>query len=514
MPVRNRNRIYVDTTKNPNEGVSVADVQMLCPVTIKRTVNGVVERRNSCDVGVLCGGKVGDIVPDNEGGQSWQISSRIDIAMWAKFRPIEYKSNGLNGLPVVKKITDAQRQDVYYGIINIPVWSTNGGNRKIGHMLNFWSGFNAGSPGDTSNVNNPWITTLKTNPLGVTSFTDTNEVPAEGRKGYWKMMLPISAFRLSDFVSSEDPYNKGYFRRAKPPIGNLTKTDLVVTAKGLLAVLFEKNEEGVSDGLTIKYEDLKCYGSTLGYNMYFGAAFCQLDASGQPTGLFYYVTQDTSMVSFQQMGSHVYLIFTNENIEGRYLVFPFLSRDALLPNTSQTGNSPVIIPSTAQTDEEPMGSYYKALTDTEKTGVFIALMQPQEVNISIKKAKVNINSFLIYSVAATQDRIISWRLELTNSEGNVQRFYDAEFTFFGSDGYTPLFTFTLSSQYIGSTAVLQGSRNILSSYTVSPSQVVSVRVIINVVQGTSDPIYFKEQTSSVTANSGVITDPTPTPTPD
>ena len=80
--------IYYDSPTDPNLGVSIADVQWAVPVTIKRTVNGVEESRSSSDLGVLCGGKTGDTVPDNGGGTAWRISARVNINKWATFKPM------------------------------------------------------------------------------------------------------------------------------------------------------------------------------------------------------------------------------------------------------------------------------------------------------------------------------------------------------------------------------------------------------------------------------------------
>lgn len=71
-----------------SDPVSIADVQSAVPVTIKRTVSGVEERRSSADVGVLCGGIVGDSVPDNAGGTAWTVSARVPINIWSARKPV------------------------------------------------------------------------------------------------------------------------------------------------------------------------------------------------------------------------------------------------------------------------------------------------------------------------------------------------------------------------------------------------------------------------------------------
>lgn len=96
MPVSNR-MIYIDTSTDPDLGVSIADIQSLVPVTIKRTVSGVTERRNSSDLGTLAGSSVGDTIRDNAGGQSWTVASRVEINKWARYKP--QRSDRLKYLP-------------------------------------------------------------------------------------------------------------------------------------------------------------------------------------------------------------------------------------------------------------------------------------------------------------------------------------------------------------------------------------------------------------------------------
>lgn len=257
MPVRDRNRIYVDTTKNPNEGVAVADVQMLCPVTIKRTVNGVVERRNSCDVGVLCSGKVGDIVPDNEGGQSWVISSRIPVNKWAKYKPIEPVGQ-LRGK--LDPLTEQQRQAVNWGISNIPIWT----NKTIENVVNCWVK-------DQYNANN--------HPDGHDKYPDG---------GWWCYTPPSSAFRLSDFVSKEDPDNKGYFKGSQAPIGPYKVVDYDTT--GLVTIQFVSAYEGVTAGLSLTFTDFQVTASLPFDRLYFGVVIYVKDNRNQEH--IYLATQD------------------------------------------------------------------------------------------------------------------------------------------------------------------------------------------------------------------------------
>lgn len=86
---------YNKTTGVISAPVSIADIQSAVPVTLKRTVNGVEEKRSSADLGVLIGSKVGDTVRDNAGGTAWTVSARIEINMWSKFKPVRSNVNNL-----------------------------------------------------------------------------------------------------------------------------------------------------------------------------------------------------------------------------------------------------------------------------------------------------------------------------------------------------------------------------------------------------------------------------------
>lgn len=166
--------IYYDSPTDPNLGVSIADVQSVCPVTIKRTVNGVEERRSSSDVGVLCGGKVGNTVPDNQGGTAWTIASRVNINKWATFKP----------MPTGSVVQIYRNATAPYGL------------RTIYQRVNPYTG--AVSP-STNTTFATAIEALRLSILGGQSnpFLDdlVMYVPPEGQDG--------SAYRLTDFVCTQ-----------------------------------------------------------------------------------------------------------------------------------------------------------------------------------------------------------------------------------------------------------------------------------------------------------------------
>ena len=438
--------------------VSIYDVQCCCWVQLQRTVNGVVQTRYSGDVGVLCGASVGDTIPASDSDGSWTVVARGEINKWARFRPVEYKSNGRTGSVWMKQVPDSgtsSRVSVAFGIVNIPVWN----NRVIGHMLNFWSEYNTGE------VNRP--TYIDENGDTVRTLLVTSD--------YWKMKLPTSAFRLTDFVSTANPTTKGYFTGAKAPISGLTENSLAITPQGLIPINYTKNEEGVSAGLTIRYEDLQFAGNSFSWNYYFGVALVKY-VNGAPTDTFYYLTQDTSMSSFQEMGAFVRGYVTSELFAGTYLAFPFISSKMLVGAASS------------------VASYYAFCTDHNERGTYIALIEPQEITVTINYAQVLCVQIYVWYDLTQSDRLINYDIKVTNTEA-VPREYTLDITFLRSDGVTQLYTKSVINLSVGAsaTAHVTGSQD-MSQYG-GPSLVGAVRAITTV---TSSGVVFKHTGSIVT----------------
>lgn len=68
--------------------VGIPDLMKIMKVTLTRVVNGRTQRRISGDLGVLLGAKVGDKIPASDGLGNWEVSSREDINIWSKFKPV------------------------------------------------------------------------------------------------------------------------------------------------------------------------------------------------------------------------------------------------------------------------------------------------------------------------------------------------------------------------------------------------------------------------------------------
>lgn len=90
--------------------VSIADVQKCVPVLLKRTntSTGQVERRSSCDLGVLCSAQTGNQVTARDGKGTWVVENRVEINKWAWYKPIKYAIIGM--------LTEAMRKAAYYGL--------------------------------------------------------------------------------------------------------------------------------------------------------------------------------------------------------------------------------------------------------------------------------------------------------------------------------------------------------------------------------------------------------------
>ena len=309
-----------------------------------------------------------------------------NIRMWAKFRPVEYKTLGRTGNPYMKQIADSNRANVAYGISGVPVW-----NRMLGHMMNFWSGYDQATTNIPDTVDENGRTLIQQRPT----------------EGYWHKVLPSTFGRLTDFASSENPTTKGYFHSATPPIGGVENINIQITPGGSLTIGFSKrdNEGGVSEGLTITYEDLVSCGMLAHfpnnaniYNYYFGVALAKLNSSGQPTGTFYMLTQTTTMGSFQQIGSSITAYVINESFEGSYAVWPFISNTPVLGTGHSAGES----------------IKYEFSTTTNTPGTFVALLEKEDVNITIRWAQVMVTYVSAYH-DATNYHIIHVDYKVKNS---------------------------------------------------------------------------------------------------
>ena len=355
-----------------------------------------------------------------------------NIKMWARYRPVEYHPYGSNFVGVM---TEAMRTSVNFGITNIPTWA----NKLIGRMMNYWFEI---------------------------SETQTNapECGMMPRTDYWKRVLPTTAFRLSDFAANPSEYtNKGYFPGAKAPLGKLTSNAIMIGSNGEFTIIFEKNEAGVSEGLTVKLEDLTFPGMSFSYaNYYFGVALYNVT-----TGNWYYITQQTKMGSFQEMGASVHIAVTSSSFAGTFRVFPFLSSQ---------------MQATLSSDANVYG-YYCAIQDTE------------DMTLTIRYAKIQFVQIYVWYDLSQSTRLIYYYIKVTNTEPDVIRDYTLDITFYRSDGVTQIYTKSIPNLSIaaGATVHVEGSQD-LSQYG-GPTLVGAVRAITTV---TTQQVVFKQTDSIVT----------------
>ena len=260
-------------------------------------------------------------------------------------------------------------------------------------------------------------------------------------------------------------------------------SSLEVKPNGQLSFEFTKNEGGVSEGLTITYEDLSTSGIIPGardiYQMYFGVAMSKLNSSGTPTNTFYYLTQSTPLSSFQSMGATVHTVITSESFAGRYRVFPFVSSGSLPSGQTQGTTYPL------ETNANAGGSGYS----------FIALLECQEVSISIKYAKIEVSAFSIWRNSAASSKLVYYSVTLTNTESDASRGYKLDITFFKSDGLTIVTTKTVTGQVAaGQTVTVTGNHDVTGAGFL-PSDVGAARVICTVYD---EHVLFQESSSAVT----------------
>ena len=362
------------------------------------------------------------------------LCSSANIATWAKYRPVEYRPGGVKFIGIM---TLANRASVNYGIANIPSWT----NQLLGHMMYFW--FEV----DTSSTNYP--------DCGL-------------QVSYWMKVLPSTAFRISDYAANpSESTTLGYFHGAKPPIGNLVNSNLIITPNGHVTFRFAKNEDGVSAGLTIRYEDLKlANNNTMSLaNMYFGVAIYK---SGL-TNPFFHQTQATAITDFQSMGSSVIVEMTEAQgnaLAGTVMVFPFISSEVQATLSNATNIS----------------------------GNHIALMEPELATLTIQYAKATVMNFNVWRDPSSSTRHVYYSFDLQNNEADVPRSYSAAITFFRSDGVTEIMTKTVTGTIAGGATINVDGNQDMSNYG-GTSLVGAARVVVTI---TNSNVIFKQSSSATT----------------
>lgn len=334
-----------------------------------------------------------------------ELCTHGNINMWAKFRPVEFKSRGTQGDRYLKEVPDKSngttiiygRDSVNYGIGNIPIWT----NKTIANVANYW----------------------------ISRNTDGQNLPDDGNKAeWWTIVLPTSAFRLTDFVSISDPENKGYFPGAEAPIGSLISID--GQQNGTVTALYAMGLAGVTSGLTVTFSDLSSIRSSY-QNYYFGIIIkagnsVYLATQKNKVGNIYSHYGDT----LWEQGTHVrFKIGTTSGAlsdcardNTTFKIFPVLSSQK---NCYQTENGDG---TTTTTEIQPMNN---------QSGVFIALYEAQDASFGIPtiegsigvlaawKANANaIDIYFVFSVTNSnpngdQSNSFTATLKILDANGNI-----------------------------------------------------------------------------------------------
>ena len=241
MPIQDGKRIIVDTSTDPDTGVAIADIQRLVPVTISRTVNGSTERRSSSDLGVLCGGQVGDTVPDNQGGQAWQITSRIDINMWAKFKPVRYNAKKTTEQLDESKLYTTREwlpdNSNYFTSTRRPWWEADDGNYGINMDGGKVDGVST-STGTSPTSSNPGTKS------GMELALIELVTMVDGKLNGWSYNPPRG--RAVANVHDEEPYRDIDFNRynhqASKPVNIVNMDDVTASDKSDFVIALDPQE--------------------------------------------------------------------------------------------------------------------------------------------------------------------------------------------------------------------------------------------------------------------------------
>ena len=289
------------------------------------------------------------------------VSPRIN--MWAKYKPVN--ANGVIGI-----LTDFQRYQANYGIVDIPAWT------NLIKMRNFWMGY------DTSSTNDPTV----------------------GKKvAYWAYQRPTQVFRLSDFCSENGTY--GYKSDCQAPVGGLTYSSLTIESSGHLRINY--NYAITDDNRCLQYKDLRSPTGTYISKMYFGIMMTKLDSSGNLViANTYVVTQETYSDDLYTYGAWVDINGLTSSFNGNYKIFPILSSYKI-------------------TFTDHLGQM--------NDGTFIALSEPETVSIGSTVIKVNISTFAAYRDTSTSTRILYPVIVLYNNEFNYNITVTVKFEVFKSD---------------------------------------------------------------------------------
>ena len=343
---------------------------------------------------------------------------------------------------------------------------------------------------------------------------DLNRTPSPAlAQEYWRCQAPTggaaSPFRITDFVSAADPENKGYFVNARPPFQELAADDgnnhasvLDAGPDGKFTLLFPPNMEGVTDGLTVRYEDINMGQSLDLGSMYFGIvlrkaggttlyAYTQEFESGnvdpeKPIGTL--IQGYRLHMALQPDTNGIYKSATNllgTSLSGDIEFFPILSSIAMRGAT--------------------VSSDYAYPTDSlgQLTGTFVVLdMVPQTAHLSITKAKGIVSGLTASEGISSGKKTVNVYFGIVGSKTDISigvtvtvKVYS---TYIIDDDYlqgAKTVTYTLSGASVQSkTITLTQGSELPQNYTVNSSWMVYVKVEV-----TDSTHVFKETSEAISS---------------
>lgn len=312
-------------------------------------------------------------------GDLGTIITQGNINKWAKYKPVVR--------PVVRLLTDVDRQAANYGLRYIPSWS--GSRGSILNMLAFWLEENE--------------TEQYAPDCGIQSV-------------YWQYYRPfgtISApFRLADFAKDLTS-GLGYFHDAEAPVQPIAQTAISMSPNGQLSIVYTA---GAQDSRTLQLTDLKYSdgSSILLTGFYFGVALVRTGDMG--AGKRYVIT-DVAATDMQEQGVHARAWFQNEASllafmggasQQTFYIMPFLANDEIYDTFTRSG-------STYRTFRTSLASL-----NADK---FVALIQRQTISISISYAEILITQAFAYKNSSVSTRLIYYSATIRNGEQENRRSY-------------------------------------------------------------------------------------------
>lgn len=296
--------IQTETISQKNYGISIDDLKRCFQVKMSKVIDHKTEKRYSCDLGAIIKLIVGNKI------NGWEIESRQDINMWAKFKPVKSSNN----FPINTSPTASSPKNTYpllkdkSGGGKLPEWDTSLG-------FQWWR--------DTVDNNvTPCLYGIK--PVKATMIERLLDQYLNGSE--WTYFTPIGGdnypYRILDFLN--------YNHLAPKPVGvNAPSRTIGLGNTNELAwsinVSMPQDEYATSDPINerdyLKPSDiLKGSGTLAGWNnVYFGFALIKQDKTKfcMTTGTSISSTDIKGALGSVQSGERYYVMpfFTNKAID-------------------------------------------------------------------------------------------------------------------------------------------------------------------------------------------------------